>query len=116
MLDIVSLAKAIQGELAADDLNHLGMAALCEFFGCFADIEGGSIEQGALDELVGFECAVRLLDHAVVHIGLADDDRGLQVMCKAAKVADIFTGKSHECDPFHDERRRRSRIHLCVSA
>lgn len=108
MLDIVSLAEAIQGEFASDDLNHLGVAALCELFGRFANIEGGGIEQGALDELVGFERAVCLLDYAVVHIGFADDDRGLQVVCKAAEVADIFTGKSHECDPFHDERRRRS--------
>lgn len=100
MLDIVALAQAIQGELAADDLDNLGMAALGELFGCFADIEGGGIEQGALDELMGFERAVRLLDHAIVHIGFADDDRGLQVMCEAAKVADVFTGKSHECIPF----------------
>lgn len=95
VLDVVALALAVQGELATDDLDHLGMATLGEDIGGLAGIEGGGVEHRALDELVSFEGCVRLLHHAVVHIGFADDDGGLEMVGETAQMANVLAGESH---------------------
>lgn len=64
LLDILARGLAIQRELAADDLDDLGVAALGELFGGFAGGKTGAIEHGALNELVLLQIGDRLLDGA----------------------------------------------------
>ena len=78
LLDILARGLAIQRELAADNLDDLGVAALSEFFGGFAGGKAGAIEHGALNEFVLLQVGDRLLDGALVDIGLADDDGGVE--------------------------------------
>ena len=66
LLDVLARGLAIQRELAADDLDDLGMAAIGELFGGLAGRKAGAIEYGALNELVLLQVGDRLLDGAVV--------------------------------------------------
>lgn len=95
LLDILARGLAIQRELAADNLDDLGMAAIGEFFGGFAGRKAGTIEYGALNELVLLQVGDRLLDGAVVDVGLTDDDGGVEVMGHAAKLLDLGSCQCH---------------------
>ena len=95
LLDVLARGLAIQRELAADDLNDLGMAAIGELFGGLAGRKAGAIEYGALNELVLLQVGDRLLDGAVVDVGLADDDGGVEVMGHAAKLLDLGSCQCH---------------------
>ena len=80
LLDVLARGLAIQRELAADDLDDLGVATLSELFGGLAGGKTGAIEHGALNEFVLLQVGDRLLDGALVDIGLTDDDGGVEVM------------------------------------
>ena len=95
LLDVLARGLAIQRELAADDLDDLGVAALSELFGGLAGGKTGAIEHGALNELVLLQVGDRLLDGALVDIGLADDDGGVEVMGHAAKLLDLGSCQCH---------------------
>lgn len=95
LLDVLARGLAIQRELAADNLDDLGMAAIGELFGGFAGGKAGTIEYGALDELVLLQVGDRLLDGALVDVGLADDDGGVEVMGHAAKLLDLGSCQCH---------------------
>lgn len=95
LLDILTRGLAIQRELAADDLDDLGVAALGEVLGGLAGGKTGAIEHGALNELVLLQVGDRLLDGALVDIGLADDDGGVEVMGHAAKLLDLGSCQCH---------------------
>ena len=95
VLDIVALALAVQGELATDDLDYLGMAALGEDIGGLTGIEGGGVEHRALDELMSFEGGIRLLHHTVVHVAFTNDDGGLEMVGETAQMANVLAGESH---------------------
>ena len=95
LLDVLARGLAIQRELATDDLNDLGMAAIGELFGGLAGRKAGAIEYGALNELVLLQVGDRLLDGAVVDVGLADDDGGVEVMGHAAKLLDLGSCQCH---------------------
>ena len=95
LLDVLARGLAIQRELAADDLDDLGMAAIGELFGGLAGRKAGAIEYGALNELVLLQVGDRLLDGAVVDVGLADDDGGVEVMGHAAKLLDLGSCQCH---------------------
>lgn len=95
LLDVLARGLAIQRELAADNLDDLGMAAIGEFFGGLAGGKAGTIEYGALNELVLLQVGDRLLDGALVDVGLADDDGGVEVMGHAAKLLDLGSCQCH---------------------
>lgn len=95
LLDILARGLAIQRELAADDLDDLGVATLGELLGGLAGGKAGAIEHGALNELVLLQVGDRLLDGALVDIGLADDDGGVEVMGHAAKLLDLGSCQCH---------------------
>lgn len=95
LLDVLARGLAIQRELAADDLDDLGVAALSELFGGLAGGKTGAIEHGALNELVLLQVGDRLLDGALVDIGLTDDDGGVEVMGHAAKLLDLGSCQCH---------------------
>lgn len=95
LLDVLARGLAIQRELAADDLDDLGVAALSELFGGLAGGKTGAIEHGALNELVLLQVGDRLLDGALVDVGLADDDGGVEVMGHAAKLLDLGSCQCH---------------------
>ena len=95
LLDVLARGLAIQRELAADDLDDLGVAALSELFGGLAGGKAGAIEHGALNELVLLQVGDRLLDGALVDIGLTDDDGGVEVMGHAAKLLDLGSCQCH---------------------
>ena len=95
LLDILARGLAIQRELAADNLDDLGMAAIGELFGGLAGGKAGAIEYGALNELVLLQIGDRLLDGALVDVGLADDDGGVEVMGHAAKLLDLGSCQCH---------------------
>lgn len=95
LLDVLARGLAIQRELAADNLDDLGMAALGELFGGLAGGKAGTIEYGALNELVLLQVGDRLLDGALVDVGLADDDGGVEVMGHAAKLLDLGSCQCH---------------------
>lgn len=95
LLDVLARGLAIQRELAADDLDDLGMAAIGELFGGLAGRKAGAIEYGALNELVLLQVGDRLLDGALVDIGLTDDDGGVEVMGHAAKLLDLGSCQCH---------------------
>lgn len=71
------------------------MAALSELFGGLAGGKTGAIEHGALNELVLLQVGDRLLDGALVDVGLADDDGGVEVMGHAAKLLDLGSCQCH---------------------
>ena len=95
LLDVLARGLAIQRELAADDLDDLGVAAIGEIFGGLAGRKAGTIEYGALNELVLLQVGDRLLDGALIDIGLADDDGGVEVMGHAAKLLDLCSCQCH---------------------
>ena len=95
LLDVLARGLAIQRELAADDLDDLGMAAIGELFGGLAGRKAGTIEYGALNELVLLQVGDRLLDGALVDVGLADDDGGVEVMGHASKLLDLGSCQCH---------------------
>ena len=95
LLDVLARGLAIQRELAADNLNNVCMAALGELFGGLAGRKTGTIEYGALNELVLLQVGDRLLDGALVDVGLADDDGGVEVVGKAAKLLDLCSCQCH---------------------
>lgn len=95
LLDVLARGLAIQRELAADNLDDLGMAAIGELFGGLAGGKAGTIEYGALNELVLLQVGDRLLDGALVDVGLADDDGGVEVMGHAAKLLDLGSCQCH---------------------
>lgn len=95
LLDVLARGLAIQRELAADNLDDLGVGALGELLGCLADGKAGAIEHGALNELVLLQVGDRLLDGALINIGLADDDGGVEVMGHAAKLLDLGSCQCH---------------------
>ena len=95
LLDILARGLAIQRELAADNLNDVGVATLGELLGGLAGGKAGAIEHGALNELVLLQVGDRLLDGALVDIGLADDDGGVEVMGHAAKLLDLGSCQCH---------------------
>lgn len=95
LLDVLARGLAIQRELATDDLDDLGVATLSELFGGFAGGKAGAIEHGALNELVLLQVGDRLLDGALVDIGLTDDDGGVEVMGHAAKLLDLGSCQCH---------------------
>lgn len=64
LLDVLARGLAIQRELAADDLDDLGVATLSELFGGLAGGKTRAIEHGALNELVLLQIGDRLLDGA----------------------------------------------------
>ena len=64
LLDVLARGLAIQRELAADNLNNVCMAAVGELFGGLAGGKAGTIEYGALNELVLLQVGDRLLDGA----------------------------------------------------
>ena len=95
LLDVLARGLAIQRELAADNLDDLGMAAVGELFGGLAGGKAGTVEYGALNELVLLQVGDRLLDGALVDIGLTDDDGGVEVMGHAAKLLDLCSCQCH---------------------
>lgn len=95
LLDVLARGLAIQRELAADDLDDFGVAALGKLFSGIAGGKAGAIEHGALNELVFLQVGDRLLDGALVDIGLADDDGGVEVMGHAAKLLDLGSCQCH---------------------
>lgn len=95
LLDVLARGLAIQRELAADNLDDLGMAAIGKLFGGLAGGKAGTIEYGALNELVLLQVGDRLLDGALVDVGLADDDGGVEVMGHAAKLLDLGSCQCH---------------------
>lgn len=95
LLDILARGLAIQRELAADNLNDVGMAALGELIGGLAGRKAGAVQHGALNELVLLQVGDRLLDGALVDIGLTDDDGGVEVMGHAAKLLDLGSCQCH---------------------
>ena len=95
LLDVLAGGLAIQRELAADNLDDLGMAAIGELFGSLAGGKAGTVEYGALNELVLLQVGDRLLDGALVDVGLADDDGGVEVMGHAAKLLDLCSCQCH---------------------
>ena len=95
LLDVLARGLAIQRELAADNLDDLGMAAIGKLFGGLAGRKTGTIEYGALNELVLLQVGDRLLDGALVDVGLADDDGGVEVMGHAAKLLDLGSCQCH---------------------
>lgn len=95
LLDVLARGLAIQRELAADNLDDLGMAAIGELFGGLAGGKAGTIEYGALNELVLLQVGDRLLDGTLVDVGLADDDGGVEVMGHAAKLLDLGSCQCH---------------------
>ena len=64
LLDILARGLAIQRELAADNLNDVGVAALGELLGGLAGRKAGAVQHGALNELVLLQVGDRLLDGA----------------------------------------------------
>lgn len=94
-LDILARGLAIQRELAADNLNDVGVAALSELLGGLAGRKAGAVQHGALNELVLLQVGNRLLDGALVDIGLTDDDGGVEVMGHAAKLLDLGSCQCH---------------------
>lgn len=95
LLDILARGLAIQRELAADDLDDLGVAALGELLGGLAGRKAGAVQHRALNELMLLQIGDRLLDGALVDIGLADDDGGVEVMGHAAKLLDLGSCQCH---------------------
>ena len=95
LLDVLARGLAIQRELAADNLDDFGVAAIGELFGGLAGRKTGTIEYGALNELVLLQVGDRLLDGALVDIGLTDDDGGVEVMGHAAKLLDLGSCQCH---------------------
>lgn len=95
LLDILARGLAIQRELAADDLDDLGVAALGKLLGSLAGRKAGAVQHRALNELVLLQIGDRLLDGALVDIGLADDDGGVEVMGHAAKLLDLGSCQCH---------------------
>lgn len=95
LLDVLARGLAIQRELAADNLDDLGMAAIGELLGGLAGGKAGAVQHGALNELVLLQVGDRLLDGAVVDVGLADDDGGVEVMGHAAKLLDLGSCQCH---------------------
>ena len=95
LLDILARGLAIQRELAADNLDDLGMAAIGELFGGLAGGKAGAVQYGALNELVLLQVGDRLLDGALVDVGLADDDGGVEMMGHAAKLLDLCSCQCH---------------------
>jgi len=71
------------------------MAAVGELFGGLAGGKAGTVEYGALNELVLLQVGDRLLDGALVDVGLADDDGGVEVMGHAAKLLDLGSCQCH---------------------
>ena len=64
LLDILARGLAIQRELASDNLNDVGVAALGELLGGLAGRKAGAVQHGALNELVLLQVGNRLLDGA----------------------------------------------------
>lgn len=95
LLDVLARGLAIQRELAADNLDDLGMAAIGELFGGLAGGKAGTIEYGALNELVLLQVGDRLLDGTLVDVGLADDDGGVEMVGHAAKLLDLGSCQCH---------------------
>ena len=95
LLDVLARGLAIQRELAADNLDDLGVGALGELLGGLAGGKAGAIEHGALNELMLLQIGDRLLDGALVDVGLADDDGGVEVMGHAAKLLDLGSCQCH---------------------
>ena len=95
LLDVLARGLAIQRELAADNLDDLGMAAIGELLGGLAGRKAGAIEHGALNELVLLQVGDRLLDGALVDVGLADDDGGVEMVGQAAKLLDLCSCQCH---------------------
>ena len=95
LLDILARGLSIQRELATDNLNDVGVAALGEFLGGLAGRKAGAVQHGALNELVLFQVGGRLLDGTLVDIGLTDDDGGVEVMGHAAKLLDLGSCQCH---------------------
>lgn len=95
LLDIRAGALAVEGELVANHLDDLGVCALGEGRRRLFGREVAAVLDGALDELVGFERLVCLLDDAVVDIGFANIDDRVEVMCKTAELPDLLAGKCH---------------------
>lgn len=95
LFDIVARGFTVDRKLAADYLHNLGVATFGELVGCFAHVKARGVENRALNELVCFERGVSLLDRAVVDIGFANDDDGIEVMGQAAELPDVFTGERH---------------------
>ena len=95
LLDVLARGLAIQRELAADNLDDLGVGALGELLGGLAGRKAGAIEHGTLNELMLLQVGDRLLDGALVDVGLADDDGGVEVMGHAAKLLDLCSCQCH---------------------
>ena len=71
----------------ANDLDHVGAAALCELVGGFARRKIAAVLDIAFDKLVCFEALFRLRDDAVVDVPAANVDDGIEVMRQGAELA-----------------------------
>lgn len=79
----------------ADNLYDIGPATLGEQLGRFTAGEVGSILDGALDEFVRFKALDGLRDDGIADVSTADLDNGIEVMGKAAELANLFAGECH---------------------
>lgn len=95
LVDIGALGLAVKRELVANDLHNVGVACLSKVVGGIARAEARAVQYGALDDLVCLKILVGLLYRAGVDIALADDNDGVEVMRKAAKLPDLWAGERH---------------------
>lgn len=79
----------------ADDLDDVGLAALGEQLRRLAAGKVGAVLDGAFDELVRLKALDGLGDDGVADIPAPDLDDGVEVVGKAAELADLFAGECH---------------------
>lgn len=95
MLHVVAGAATVKGELAADDLDHVGVQTVGELVGGLAGGVVAHLLHGALDKLARLEKLGGLAYHGVGDVVLADADDGLQVVRHAAELSDLLAEKCH---------------------
>ena len=95
VVDVLARAHAIERKTVADDLNHVGTAALRKLVGGFARRKIAAVLNIAFDKLVRLEAFLRLCDDAVVDVPATDVDNGVEVMRQGAELANLFTGEGH---------------------
>lgn len=110
VLHVVAGAAAVEGELAADDLDHVGVQAVGELVGGLAGGVVAHLLHGALDELARLEKLGGLAHHGVGDVVLADADDRLQVMRHAAELSDLLAEKCHVSCLSHGRRTGDGKI------
>ena len=96
MLDIVTLAFAVQHELMSDNLNHLGFGGIRQHEGSLLGLEVARVLNGALDELLALEQLIGLRHDGGRYALLADEHDGVEMVRQAAQLAYLLSCDSQK--------------------